>query len=77
MSGLGCLPLPRQRPNPPSSCAEGTYRPRRPKRASSWESHPWPDGALKQQRRHGSCSGPGRGLRVVGRAGDSSQAYSK
>ena len=22
MSGLGCLPLPRQRPSPPSSCAE-------------------------------------------------------
>lgn len=57
---------------------EGTYRPRRPERASSWGSHPWPGGALNQQQLHDLGPGPGRRLRVVGRAaGEGSRAYSK
>ena len=47
---------------------EGTYRPRRPEWASSRGSHPWPGGALNQQQLHDLGPGPGRRLRVVGRA---------
>lgn len=46
---------------------KGTGRPRRPERTLSWRSHPWPDGALNQQRRH-DLDGWSRG-KVVGRRG--------
>lgn len=55
---------------------KGAGRPRRPERASSWRSHPRPNGALNQQQRH--VLGGWSGWKVAGWEGwGGSEAYSK